>query len=61
MGFRGKKFFLIVLYIQTYLIVLLFGIFAHPNLYIKSKKKTKKKNGHLDYHTTALLLIMQNS
>ena len=40
---RTKKFFLIVLYIQTYLIVLLFGIFAHPNLCIKSKKKKKKK------------------
>ena len=35
----GKnKFFLIVLYIQTLIIVLSFGIFAHLNLYIKSKK-----------------------
>ena len=35
---RKKKFFLIVLCAHTLIIVLLFGIFAHLNLYIKSKK-----------------------
>ena len=44
---REKKFFLIVLY--TLIIVFLFGIFAHPNLYIKMEKY---KNGYLDYYTT---------
>ena len=43
MSFKEKMFFLIVLYTQTLIIVLLFGIFAHRNLYVKSK------NGHLDY------------
>ena len=35
---REKKFFLIASYTQTLIIVLLFGIFAHLNLYIKPKK-----------------------
>ena len=35
---RKTKFLLIVLYTQALIIVLLFGIFAHLNLYIKSKK-----------------------
>ena len=35
---RKKKFVLIVLYTQNFIIVLLFGIFAHLNLYIKLKK-----------------------
>ena len=55
---RKKKFFLIVLCAHTLIIVLLFGIFAHLNLYIKSKKY---KNGHLDNYTTTLLVIMLNS
>ena len=38
MRFKEKKFFLIVLHTQTLIIVLLFGTFAHPNLYIKSKE-----------------------
>ena len=58
-GFKRKKnFFLIVLYIQTLINVLLFGIFAQQNLYIKSKKY---KNEHLDYHTTTSLVIILNS
>ena len=58
MGLRKKKFFLIVLYAQNLVIVLLSGIFAHLNLYIKSKKH---KNEHLDYYTTTSLVIMLNS
>ena len=58
MGLRKKKFFLIVLYAQNLVIVLLPGIFAHLNLYIKSKKH---KNEHLDYYTTTSLVIMLNS
>ena len=47
MGFKGKKFLLIVLYTQTLIIVLLFDIFAYLNLYMKSKYK--KKEAALDY------------
>ena len=57
MGFKEKKFFLIVLYTQTLIIVLWFGIFAHLNLYMKLKKY---KNDHLDYYTTTSLVIMLN-
>ena len=42
MGWK-KKFSLIVLYTQTFINILLFGIFAHLNIYIKSKKKYKKR------------------
>ena len=59
MGFKGKKFLLIVLYTQTLIIVLLFDIFAYLNLYMKSKYK--KKEAALDYYTTPLLVIMLNS
>ena len=39
---RKKNFFLIVLHTQTLIIVLLFGIFAHLNLYTISKKIQKQ-------------------
>ena len=55
---RKKKFFLIVLYTQNLIVVLLFGIFAHLNLYIESEKY---KNWHLDYYTTTSLMIMLSS
>ena len=44
MGFKGKKFLLIVLYTQTLIIVLLFDIFAYLNLYMKSKYIKKKQH-----------------
>ena len=54
-----KKFFLIVLYTQTFINILLFGIFAHLNIYIKSKKNTK--NGlillHKDFASDYVELI----
>ena len=53
-----KKFFLIVLYTQTFINILLFGIFAHLNIYIKSKKT--QKTG-LYYYTKTSLVIMLNS
>ena len=59
MGFKGKKFLLIILYTQTLIIVLLFDIFAYLNLYMKSKYK--KQEAALDYYTTTLLVIMLNS
>ena len=35
---RKNMFFLIVLYVQTLIIVFLFGILAHLDLYIKIKR-----------------------
>ena len=52
MGFKEKNSFLIVFYTQILIIVVLFGIFDHLNLYVKSEKY---KNRHFHYTTTSVV------
>ena len=58
MGFKEKEVLNSFVCTQTFIIVLVFDIFANLDLRIKSKKY---KNGYLDYYTTTSLVIMLNS
>ena len=58
MGFKEKEVLLNSFVYSNFNSCPLFDIFAHLNLYTKSKKY---KNGHSDYYTTTSLVIILNS